>query len=200
MHFSCLQAGSPSWSTATARQESQGFCSFSSSFLQLNLELLKENCSRALGGFRRTAPRQWPGCAWAWHRPPAGTGSPCRIRRPRALPLLCPREWHALANKCHLLLKAPPGSGRAAPVMNKRFAVAPLLGRRHQAGTAGSKAVRHARKNQPDTLWGTQALFTAAPGRRSPHGTCKTPRVKGRLLMRCTPAAPQGGRSRGAQK
>lgn len=148
----------------------RAFVPFLSSFLQLNPELLKENCSRGLGGFSRTAPRQWPGRAWAWHRPPAGTGSPCRIRRPRAPPpLLCPREWHALANKCHLLLKAPPGSGRAAPVMNKRFAVAPLLGRRRQAGTAGSKAVRHAQRTSRTRSEGHKLYLPPLPaaGRRT---------------------------------
>ena len=82
---------------------------------------------------------------------------------------------------CHLLLKEPPGSGRAAPVMNKRFALALQLGQRgrgqgtppgqRQCGETGGRA----RKNQPDTFAGCTQLYL--PGR------CPPPPVVTRTLQ-----------------
>lgn len=121
------------------------------------------------------------------------------------LPSLCPRQENDphLQNKCHLLLKAPPGSGRVAPVMNKHFAVAPLLGRRRQAGTAGSKAVRARAEELAGHVLGDTALFilfTASPGRRSPHRACKNTERKGEVIDAVPPGRsvgcmPQPGRS-----
>lgn len=105
-----------------------------------------------------------------------------------------PRKQMSLAFKSAARVGPSSASYEQAPRCSTAAWPAAPGGPRRVKGSAARA------KNQPDTFWVIQALFTAAPSRRSPHGPCKIPRVTGRLLMRNSPAAPLGGRSRGAQQ
>lgn len=93
---------------------------------------------------------------------------------------------------CTLLLKAPPGSCRAAPVINKGLALAPLLGRRRR-GQGVPPAQRRCgekdgRGQEPDGHGGgAHAVLFARPLpaallARSPHGPCRKTRNEERRL------------------
>lgn len=119
--------------------------------------------------------------------------------------ILCGRRPPA---PCTLLLKAPPGPRRAAPVINKGLALAPLLGRRRRGQGAPPAqrqcGERNGRGQEPDGHGGGAhaALFTrplpAASFARSPHGPCrKTRNEEQRLGRPRVAAAPRGARRPG---
>ncbi|XP_027510053.1 serine/threonine-protein kinase/endoribonuclease IRE1 isoform X1 [Corapipo altera] len=73
-----------------------------------------------------------------------------------------------------LVFKSAAREVPSGPSYEQAFAVAPLLGRRRRAGTAGSKAVRDRAGRTSRTRFGAHSFIYRRS--RSPHGPCKTQR------------------------